>query len=183
MNADQRREAIRRLLEDTPDASQRAIAEAVGCSQPTVLRDIAKLRRDGLVIRLDTQDVSSSQVSRGESLVERLRDEMAEQGLVPTSNEVELLAVVKDLADRIELLQRIVAVDGDRRKLKDGSIRLHPGLAEIRQCESTLARVLGGISTMAEPQKDPVKQRAANTRWRSHQLAKLQRYRDGDGAS
>jgi hypothetical protein len=176
---DQRREAVRRALEDNPDASQRAIAEAVGCSQATVLRDIAKLRRDSDVIHPARQRVSdtSLQVTRGDALVARLRGEMAEQGLIPTSVEEELLSTVHDLADRIELLQRIVAVDGDRRKLEDGTIRLHPGLAEIRQCESTLARVIGGIQTMDVPQKNPVKQKAANTRWRAHRLAAVERDR------
>lgn len=146
----QRREAMRQLLDDDPTASQRAIAEAVGCSQATVARDIAKLRGDS-VIHVDSQGVSepvSPQVSRGDALVARLRGAMSEQGLVPTSGEEESLAVARDLADRIELLQRLVAVDGERRKLKDGSVRLHPALAEIRQCESTLSRVLGGINTI-----------------------------------
>lgn len=141
--------------------------------------DIAKLRRDESVIHIEPQGVSnaSPQVTRGDTLVARLRGEMAEQGLIPTSVEEELLSTVHDLADRIELLQRIVAVDGDRRKLKDGTIRLHPALAETRQCEATLARVIGGIQTMDVPQKNPVKQNAANTRWRAHRLAAVERDR------
>ena len=100
--------------------------------------------------------------------MERLRAEMTEQGLIPTSTEDELLAVAWDLADRIEVLQRMVAVDGERRVGKDGNVRLHPALSEIRQCEATLARVVGGISTMAEPVVNRTKQRAAQARWRAH---------------
>jgi hypothetical protein len=182
---EQRREAIRLLLEDDPMESQRAIAEAVGCSQATVARDIAKLSGDSSVIHLDSQGVSEPvpQVSRGELLVERLRAEMTEQGLIPTSGEEELLSVVADLADRIELLQRLVAVDGERRKLKDGSVRLHPALAEIRQCESTLSRVLGGINTIEVAPVNRTKQRAAQSRWRAHNQAKVDRYQDAHHAT
>jgi len=58
--------------------------------------------------------------------------------LIPTKHRGGLLAVAWDLADRIEVLQRMVAVDGERRVGKDGSVRLHPALSEIRQCEATL---------------------------------------------
>lgn len=170
MTPEQRREAIARLLEDCPEASQRVIAEAVGCSQATVARDIAKLSGESSVIHIDSQGVSPSvpQVSRGEALVERLRAEMTEQGMIPTSTEEELLAVAWDLADRVEVLQRMVAVDGERRVGKDGTVRLHPALSEMRQCEATLARVVGGINTMAEPVVNRTKQRAAQARWRAH---------------
>jgi DeoR/GlpR family transcriptional regulator of sugar metabolism len=43
VSPEQRREAIARLLEDCPEASQRAIADAIGCSEATVARDMAKL--------------------------------------------------------------------------------------------------------------------------------------------
>jgi hypothetical protein len=174
---EQRREAIERLLADDPTASQRAIAEAVGCSQATVLRDIAKLRGESLV-HIDSEPVSlDSQETRGAALVARLRGEMAEQHLIPTSSEEELLAVAKDLADRIERLQRMVAADGERKKMKDGRVQLHPALAEIRQCEATLSRVVNGIQTMEAAPKNPVKQRAAQTRWRAHNLARVERDR------
>ena len=185
MTPEQRRAQIARLLEDCPEASQQVIAEAVGCSQATVARDIAKLSGESSVIHIDSQRVSSSVplVSRGEVLVERLRSEMSEQGLIPTSGEEELLAVVWDLGDRIEVLQRMVAVDGERRVGKDGSVRLHPALSEIRQCESTLARVVGGINTMAEPVVNRTKQRAAQARWRAHNLKKAARAGGGDDAT
>ena len=116
-------------------------------------------------------------MSRGDSLVARLRGEMAEQGLIPTSAEEEHLSTAKDLADRIERLQAMVRRDGESRKSKDGTVRLHPALAEIRQCEAVLTRVVSGISTMEAAAKNPAKVRAAQTRWRSHNLAKVQRDR------
>lgn len=116
-------------------------------------------------------------VTRGDVLVARLRDEMSEQNLIPTSVEEEHLATAKDLADRIERLQAMVARDGESRKLKDGRIMLHPALAEIRQCESVLTRVVANIQTMETPQPNVKKQKAANTRWRSTQLAAVERQR------
>ena len=181
MSPDERRRRIAALLADDPDASQRAIAKAVGCSQATVLRDIAKLRGgDPSVINLLNQAEPvdlSPRVSRGDALVERLRAEMKEQGLIPTSGEEELLTVAHDMADRIDLLQGIVAVDGERRRTKAGRIFMHPAISEIRQCEATLSRTLAGIQTMEAPQVNRTKQRAAQTRWRQHNLARVERDR------
>ncbi|MDT5010814.1 MAG: hypothetical protein QOH57_2431 [Mycobacterium sp.] len=39
MTPDERRATIAKILEDCPEASQRTIADAVGCSQATVARD------------------------------------------------------------------------------------------------------------------------------------------------
>jgi hypothetical protein len=199
MTPEQRREAIARLLADCPDASQRMIADAVGCSQATVARDMAKLSGDSVIHISDsrgqagrrgpTESGSAStplpppQLRRGAVLVERLRAEMTEQGLIPTSGEEELLAVAADLADRIEVLQNAVAADGETWVGKDGGVRLHPALSEIRQCESTLARVVGGISTMAEPVVNRTKQRAANARWRAHNTKRAAIAGGGDDAT
>lgn len=122
----------------------------------------------------------SCYVTRGDTLVARLRAEMAEQDLVPTSVEEEHLATAKDLADRIARLQAMVARDGESRKLKDGRIVLHPALAEIRQCESVLTRVVANIQTMETPQPNAKKQKAANTRWRATQLAAVERGRKAE---
>lgn len=111
-------------------------------------------------------------MSRGDSLVASLRGEMSEQGLIPTSGEDELLAVAHDMADRIALLKGIIAVDGERRRSKDGRIFMHPAISEMRQCEATLSRVLAGIQTMETPQVDRTKQRAAQVRWRRNNRAR-----------
>lgn len=167
MTPEQRRQAVERMLAEDSTTSQRTIAAALGCSQATVRRTIAALRGDSLVTQVTRLD---SQVSRGDALAARLRGEMAEQGLIPTSGEEELLSVARDLADRIERLQKLVAADGERRKLKDGRVVMHPCLSEIRQCEATLARVVGGIQTMEAASKHPAKVKAAQTRWRAHNL-------------
>jgi hypothetical protein len=187
VDADQRRQAVKAALDVDPTLSQWAIAKHLGVSQRTVGRDMAALgfvSRNQFVpnrAKVPGPQVVALQVNggmtRGDSLVARLRAEMAEQGLVPTSVEEEHLATAKDLADRVERLQAMVARDGESRKLKDGRVLLHPALAEIRQCESVLTRVVSGISTMEASAKDPKKQKAANTRWRTTQLAAVQRDR------
>ena len=46
-----------------------------------------------------------------------------------------------------------------------------PGVAESRQTRAALARVLSGVQ-MHDDTRDPVKQKAAQSRWRSHNAAK-----------
>jgi hypothetical protein len=62
MTPEQRREAIARLLEDCPEASQRVIAQAVDCSQATVARDMAKLSGDSVIHIGDSPGVESADV-------------------------------------------------------------------------------------------------------------------------
>ena len=177
MTPDQRRQAVEAMLADDPTLSQRDIAKAFGVSQASVARDMAKLR-ESLVTQLESVGLSAApQVSRGDALVARLRGEMAEQGLIPTSVEEEHLLTAKSLADRIERLDAMIRQDGERLKLKDGSLKLHPAIAESRQCSAVLTRVVANIQTMETPAKDPKKQKAANTRWRAAQLAAVQRDR------
>jgi hypothetical protein len=187
---EQRRRAVERLLADDPSMSQWAIAKVLGCSQKRISRDMAALGRVSMnefvtkpATKPGPQRVSpqvNGGMSRGDSLVARLRGEMAEQGLIPTSVEEAHLVTAKDLADRIELLQAMVATDGERRKLKDGRMQLHPALAEMRQCESVLTRVVSAVQTMDAAPKNPVKQKAANTRWRAHKLAAVERDRKAE---
>lgn len=182
MTPEERRQEVARLLADDPSLSQRDIAKLLGVSQTSVRRDMTALgvSRGSPVRRSGPQPLSpqvNGYVTRGDSLVARLRGEMAEQGLIPTSVEEEHLATAKDLADRIELLQAMVARDGESRKLKDNRIVLHPALAEIRQCESMLTRVVSGISTMEAAPKNPQKVKAAETRWRASRLAAVERER------
>jgi hypothetical protein len=136
--------------------------------------------RGSPVIRTGPQFLSlqiNDGMTRGDSLVARLRGEMAEQGLVPTSVEEEHLATAKSLADRIERLQAMIRRDGESRKLKDGRIVLHPALAEARQCEAVLTRVVANIQTMESPTPNAKKQKAANARWRAHRLTAVERER------
>jgi hypothetical protein len=86
------------------------------------------------------------------------------------------------VADEIAELRERIDVEGLTFKAATpgGPPRMHPAAAEIRQSRAVLARLLSLIQ-LEETTKDPVKQRAANTRWRVHQLAKAARYEDADG--
>ena len=107
----------------------------------------------------------------GAALVARIRAEMAEENLEPDAREVELLSLAEDLADRIAELEKAIEVDGLTSTSKGGLVRLHPGVVEARQTRTALARVLSEIQ-MRDDSKNPVKQRAADTRWSSHNAAK-----------
>ena len=111
--------------------------------------------------------------SPGAALVARIRAEMAEEGLEPDARETELLDLAADLADRVVELEAAIAADGLTAKSKGGVVRLHPAVVEARQTRAALARVLAGIQ-MRDEVKNPAKQKAADTRWRSHNLAKRQ---------
>jgi predicted DNA-binding transcriptional regulator YafY len=154
MTPDQRRQVPDLLAED-PTLSQREIAKSIGVSQKTVSRDIAEVRAARRAAYDSPSPVESQpfspQISRGSALVARLRAEMAEQGLIPISTEEEQLALASEVADRISRLQRIIAADGERVKLADGRVVLHPAMAEVRQCEALLSRIVAHINTMAEP--------------------------------
>lgn len=186
MKPEQRRQAVKALLDETPTMSQWAIAKALGCSQKTISRDMAALglvsanefapnRAKQPVLRPVPVQVNGG-MTRGDSLVARLRGEMAEQKLIPTSAEEEHLLTAKSLADRIERLEAMIERDGMSRKV-DGRIVLHPAMAEARQCAAVLTRVVSGIQTMEAAPKNPVKQRPANSRWRRHNLAAIERDR------
>lgn len=182
MTPEERRQEVANLLDADPNLSQRDIAKLLGVSQTSVRRDMAALgvSRGSPVTRIGPQALPpqvNGHATRGDSLVARLRAEMAEQGLIPTSVEEEHLLTAKDLADRIERLQAIIARNGESVKLKDGRVQLNPALAECRQCESVLTRVVANIQTMEDAPKNPKKVKAANTRWRSTQLAEVERQR------
>ena len=109
--------------------------------------------------------------SPGAALVARLRQEMADEGLEPDGREIELLSLAEDLADRIAQLESVISSDGLTSKSKGGLVRLHPAVVEVRQTRTALARVLAGIQ-MQDDSRNPVKQKAAQTRWRAHNEAK-----------
>lgn len=193
MAAEQRREAIRRMVAENPSVSQQAIAAAIGVSQKTVSRDLEQLKRGpdlvvtnssgrgrprGTVVKLHVNGGRSP----GEELVARLRAEMAVKSLEPDAREEGLLDQIRRTADLIRDLELRLDVDGltfapDK---KGGPPRLNPAVAEIRQQRLVLARLLSQIS-LEESVKNPVKQRAANTRWRRHNLAAAARYGGSDG--
>jgi hypothetical protein len=107
----------------------------------------------------------------GAALVARIRAEMAAEDLEPDGKETELLAIAEALQDRICELEWLIAGEGMSSTSKSGVVHLNPAVGEARQTRSALARVLGGIQ-MQRDVKDPAKQRAAQARWRGHNVAK-----------
>lgn len=112
--------------------------------------------------------------SRGTVLVDAIRAEMDAIDCDPTATEEALLRLACDLADRLDRLERVVARDGELLTSAAGVVRVHPGAIEARQLATSLARVLSGvvIGETDGSKKDPAKIRAAQTRWRAHNLAK-----------
>jgi hypothetical protein len=109
--------------------------------------------------------------SSGAALVARLRGEMSTEGLEPDGKEIELLAIAEALQDRIVELETVIAGEGMTTVSKSGVVHLHPAVGEARQTRSALARVISGIQ-LRDESKDPVKQKAAQSRWRAHNDAK-----------
>ena len=97
---------------------------------------------------------------------------MKAEGLEPTALEDELLVAAAALQDRILQLEEAIEVEGLTSRSKSGVVHLHPAVAEARQTRSLLRQVLAGIS-MEDSVKDRTKQKAANVRWLSHNIAKL----------
>ena len=110
----------------------------------------------------------------GSALVARLRAEMDAADLEPDAKEVELLSIAEALQDRIVELEDLISSEGMSSTSKSGVVHLNPAVGEARQTRAALARVIAGIQ-MQEDAKDPVKQRAANSRWRAHNEAKRAR--------
>jgi DNA-binding MarR family transcriptional regulator len=190
MAANQRKAAIQRMLAENPAATQQAIAEQLGVDQRTVGRDVDKLREAGVkgipnpsgrgrprgsVTKLPVNAVTAAidgNSSAGEQLVARLRAELDAKGLEPDSREEGLLHQIGDVADEIAELRQLVDSEGATfpPATRGGPPRLHPAIAETRQLRSLLGRLLSQIS-LEESTRNPVKQKAANTRWRQHQMA------------
>ncbi|MDO3647684.1 hypothetical protein [Nocardia mangyaensis] len=100
----------------------------------------------------------------GQKLVSAVEADLKDLGLEPDSRDSALLDTVQRLADRMEQLQSMVDEDGERTVSQTGMVRLHPGIAEYRQHAVALSAVLSKLSFDVEG-KDPVKQRAAQSRW------------------
>ena len=156
-----------------------------GVSQSQVQRDVADLRRRGVlpagnssgrgrptgtVVKLHVASGSTSRA--GEELVAKLRAELDAKGLEPDAREEGLLAQIRQVADDIVELRERIAAEGLTFKpaASGGPPRMHPAAAEVRQSRAVLARLLSQIS-LEESTQNPIKAKAANTRWRRHNLA------------
>ena len=194
MGAEQRRDAIGRMLADNPAVTQQQLAAELGVSQNTISKDVRALEeREGLNLRSAsgrgrprgsvTKLHVNGGASPGEELVAKIRAEMALKNLEPDAREEGLLAQIRQVADDIAELRERIAAEGLTFKptTPGGPPRMHPAAAEIRQSRAVLARLLSLIQ-LEDTVRNPVKQKAANTRWRAHNLAVAARYQDtGDG--
>jgi len=114
--------------------------------------------------------------SPGQLMVAAILAEMAEVGVEPDSKETVLLDAARKLVDRLDALERIVAKDGLMLTSPAGVVKVHPAAVEHRQLAANLARVLSNVVIGdSSAAKNPTKQKAAQTRWRSHNLAKADR--------
>ena len=179
--ADQRRAEIARLLAEDPSATQQQLAAQLGVGQKTISRDVEELRCRGVLVATNPSgrgrprgSTAKSNVGAGAELVARVVADMAANGLEPDGKEEELLALASRLADRRQELEDSIACDGLSRTV-GGKIVINPCVAESRQTTAAIARVLLGIQ-MERSTKNPVKQRAAQSRWRQHNASKAARY-------
>jgi hypothetical protein len=108
-----------------------------------------------------------SKPSRGARIVDSVRKEMQEFGVIPTSTEEEILHLVEQTADLIESLQSQVDREGQTITTATGTLKIHPALVEMRSQRAALARLLSSIyiGDSTEGAKNPRKQRAARRRW------------------
>lgn len=115
---------------------------------------------------------SKNDKTAGDALVERITEEMRKSGLRPDGRETEWLEQARNLANRIADLEICIAEDGLTVVLNSGRVVLHPAVPEVRQQRAALARVLAGIQMEEAAVKDPVKQKAAQSKWRAHNEAR-----------
>lgn len=110
--------------------------------------------------------------SAGRALLTDVLTQLAEDDLQPDARDRALLDAAARLADRMHDLRGMVDREGASATSPTGIIRLHPAIAEHRNTAVALTKVLSGVSFHAEAVRSPVKQRAAQTRWRAHNAAK-----------
>ena len=158
--AEQRRQAIWRMLTDDPARSQESIGAELGVSQSQVQRDVADLRRRGVlpagnssgrgrpagtVVKLHV--AGGAAPGAGEELVAAIRAEMDSKDLEPDAREEGLLLQIRQVADDIAELRERIAVEGLTfpPATRGGPPRMHPAVAEVRQARSLLGRLLAQI--------------------------------------
>ena len=113
--------------------------------------------------------------SCGAALVQRIIEDMAAHGLEPDQRDRELFDVIADIANEIEQLKSTVAAEGRTTVLRDGRPVVHGAVVEMRLQRAALAKLLSGLSIDGQ-NKNPEKQRAAQTRWAAHNAAKRGMY-------
>lgn len=147
------------MLPGHPDPPVRPI------TRTALLNGVAAQRNGGKVTKPQVRG------SSGAALVARIVADMRLQGLEPDGKESELLGLAEGLQDRILELEAAISAEGLTTVSKSGVVHLHPAVSECRQTRAVLARTLAQIQ-MADDVRDPVKQKAAQARWREHNKAK-----------
>jgi hypothetical protein len=113
--------------------------------------------------------------SPGAAMVAAILAEMTEAGVEPDAKERALLVTARQIVDRLDALEAIIARDGEMLTSATGIVRVHPAVPEHRQQAVSLPKVLSGIVVGdSSAGKNPTKQAAAQTRWRSHNIAKAE---------
>lgn len=112
--------------------------------------------------------MAAEKPSPGEHMVAEILAEMTQAGVEPDAKEQALLVTARQLVDRLDALEAIIARDGEMLTSKTGVVRVHPAVPEHRQLAVSLPKVLSGIvigDSMSGAQKNPAKVRAAQARW------------------
>ena len=112
----------------------------------------------------------------GARMVSGIMAELTEDGVKLDAKEKALLVTARQLVDRMDVLEAIVARDGVMVTTEAG-VKLHPAAVEHRLCATTLPRILAGIGAgdTTAGAKNPTKQRAAAARWAPHNRQKALR--------
>lgn len=149
-----------KLARSQPVSPQVSGSVTRGDSKP-----VTRISPEGIAALMDCY------VTPGDKLVGAIRAELDSNGLEPDAREEGLLAQVAATADIIAEAQRRLDADGlvFAPASKGGPPRPHPLLAELRGQRAVLARLLSQLS-MEEGSKNPVKQKAAATRWRARNM-------------
>ncbi len=106
------------------------------------------------------------QETAGDRLRRRIQAELDENEVKLDAKEVELFERAQAIADSIEQLEAVVAVEGPTTQGRRGTVT-HPALTEIRHLSALIKSLLAGISTKAEPAdaKTNRGRAAARARW------------------
>jgi hypothetical protein len=173
------------MLAEDGSLTQQQLAAQLNVTQNTISKDLRVLEeREGLnlrsasgrgrprspVVKLHVSGPSA--VTAGEDLVAKLRRELDAKGLEPDAREEGLLHQIAQVGDEIAELRQTIDAEGHTfaPATKGGPPRAHPLIAELRQSRALLGRLLSQIS-LEESTRNPIKAKAANTRWRRHNLA------------
>ena len=168
MNTEERRKAVEEILTADPQASGRSVAKRLGCSQASIRRDIAWLRRESRLAQPAPEPLSSQVRSPdAQRIIAALDAELAESAkqaghdLVWSAAEADVIAMIGAQIDRrVELSAQYEACGKIETRLKIA--------VELRLLEVSISRLYRQVSTEAPAPMSITSlkaQRAANSRW------------------